>query len=78
MELNHYLTQCLKLMVTQQPLATKHLAGPVEFDTGQVKNLIDYIRREIFLGHLVKILVWKLKHRALLRLYTHKHIYMKW
>ena len=33
--------QCLKLMVTQSPLAAKNWAGPVKFDRGQVKNVID-------------------------------------
>ena len=53
--------QCLKLMVAQSPLATKNLAGPLKFDPGQVKIIIDYIRREIFLtflGDWEKILVW--------------------
>ena len=40
--------QCLKLMVAQSPLATKNWSGPVKFDLGQVKIIIDYIRREIF------------------------------
>ena len=44
--------QCLKLMVAQSPLTTKNWAGPVKFDPGQVKIIIDYIRREIFLTFL--------------------------
>ena len=36
-------------MVAQSPLATKNWAGPVKFDPGQVKIIIDFIRREIFL-----------------------------
>ena len=40
--------QCLKLMATQSPLVTKNWAGPVKFDHGQVKSIIDYIKREIF------------------------------
>ena len=53
--------QCLKLKVAQSPLATKNWAGPVKSDPGQVKIIIDYIRREFFwtfLGDLEKILVW--------------------
>ena len=46
------LYQCLKLMVAQSPLATKNLAGPVKFDPGQVKIIIDYIRRDIFFNIL--------------------------
>ena len=45
-------SQCLKLMVAQSPLATKDWAGPVKFNPGQVKILIDYIRREIFITFL--------------------------
>ena len=48
-------------MVAQSPLATKNWAGPAKFDPGQVKIIIDYIRREIFLmflGDLEKFLVW--------------------
>ena len=36
-------------------------AGPVEFDPGQVKIIINYIRREIFwtfLGDSEEILIW--------------------
>ena len=44
--------QCLKLMVAQSPLTNKNWAGPVKFDPGQVKIIIDYIRREIFLTFL--------------------------
>ena len=47
-------------MVAQSPLATKNWAGPVKFDPGQVKIIIDYIRKEIFwtfLGDWEKILV---------------------
>ena len=40
--------QCLKLMVTLSTLATNNWAGPVKFDPGQVKIILDYIRREIF------------------------------
>ena len=40
--------QCLKVMVAQLPLAPKSWTGPVKFDPGQVKIIIDYIRREIF------------------------------
>ena len=55
--LNNYLhsclsKQCLKLMVTQSPLVTTNLAGPVKFNHEQVKIIIDYIRREIFLTFL--------------------------
>ena len=53
--------QCSKLMVAQLPLVTKKLAGPVKFDLGQVKIIIDYIRREIFgtfPGDLEKFFVW--------------------
>ena len=42
-----------ELMVTLSTLATNNWAGPVKFDPGQVKIIIDYIRREIcwtFLG----------------------------
>ena len=39
------MNEYLKLMVT---LATKKWAGPVKFDPGQVKIMIDYIRKEIF------------------------------
>ena len=45
-------------MVTQ---SLQNWAGPVEFDPGQVKIMIDYTRGEIFwtfLGDEVKILVW--------------------
>ena len=38
--------QCLKLMVAQLTLATKNWAAPVKFDPGQVKIIIDYIRRK--------------------------------
>ena len=47
--------QCLKVMVDQ------NWAGPVEFDPGQVKIIINYIRREIFwtfLGDSEEILIW--------------------
>ena len=40
--------QVLKLMVVQLPLATQNWAGPVRFDPGQIKIIIDYIRRVIF------------------------------
>ena len=40
--------QCLKLMVAQSPLATKNWTGPAKFDPGQVKIIIDYIRRDFF------------------------------
>ena len=54
-------SQCLKLMVTQSPHVTKNWAWPVKFDPGQVKTIIDYIRREIFLtflGDWENFLVW--------------------
>ena len=35
-------------MVAQSPLVTKNWVGPVKFDPGQVKIILDYIRREIF------------------------------
>ena len=35
--------QCFRLMIAQSPLVTKHWAGPVKFDPGQVK----IITREI-------------------------------
>ena len=53
--------QCLKLMVAQSPLSAKNWVGPVNFDPGQVKIIIGYIRREIFwtfLGDQEKIVVW--------------------
>ena len=34
--------QCLKLMVTLSTLAANNWAGPVKFDPGQVKIIIDY------------------------------------
>ena len=37
-----------KTEVTLSTLATNNWAGPVKFDPGQVKIIIDYIRREIF------------------------------
>ena len=45
---NFLKTQSLKLMVAQSPLLTKNWAGPVKFDSGQVKMIIDNIRRGIF------------------------------
>ena len=45
---HHYKFQCLKLMVAQSPLVTKNWAEPVKFDPGQVKIIIEYIRKEIF------------------------------
>ena len=48
-------------MVAQSPLLTKTWAGPAKFDPGQVKIIIDNIRRENFwtiLGDWVKILAW--------------------
>ena len=53
--------QCLKLMVAHSPLVTKIWTGPVRFDPGQVKIIIDFIRKEIFLtflGDKEKIIVW--------------------
>ena len=53
--------QCVKLMVAQSPLLTKNWTGSVKIDPGQVKIIIDYIGREIFLtclGDKEKILVW--------------------
>ena len=46
------INQCLKLMVAQSPLETKNWAGPVSFDPGQVKIIIEYIRRKIFSAFL--------------------------
>ena len=40
--------QCLKLMDTLSTPATNNWAGLDKFDPGQVKIIIDYIRREIF------------------------------
>ena len=40
--------QCLKLMVAQSPLVNPNWVGPVKFDHGQVKIVIDHIRREFF------------------------------
>ena len=48
--------QCLKPVVTQSPLATKKWTGPVKFDPGQVRIIIDYIRRDIFLN-----ISWRLR-----------------
>ena len=42
--------QCLKLMVAQSPLETKNWAGPAKFDPGQIKIIINYIKREYFLN----------------------------
>ena len=39
-------------MVAQSPLATKNWAAPVKFDPGQVKIIIDYIKKQIFLTFL--------------------------
>ena len=43
------------------PLVTQNWDGPITFHAGQVKIIIDYIRREIywaFLGEEANILVW--------------------
>ena len=53
--------QCLKLMVAQSPLVTKNWAGPVKFDPGQVKIIMNYRRRK-FSGHYWVIGNFSFKH----------------
>ena len=36
-----HIIQCLKLNVAQLPMGIKNWAGPVKFDPGQVKIIID-------------------------------------
>ena len=48
-------------MLAQSTLVTKNWAETVKFDPGQVKIIIDYIMKEIFLtflGDKKKFLVW--------------------